>query len=184
MRGVDHTLRGCAPREAVFMTYSILSWGATAIALNALGQAPLDRPKDKSLPLAIASPLCGEPASQPRGGMGARRGSGLRGPRGGLLAAFLQAGRVLPSPRCRPCPHTPLTPSTSLTCAPTWRYSLQNREARGRRGGGESARIVAFVNVSGPGGQASFPLLSCEHNTDRQLCCSRHVDSSLDFTCS
>lgn len=34
--GVDHGLLGCALREPVFVTYSILSWGTIAIALNAL----------------------------------------------------------------------------------------------------------------------------------------------------
>lgn len=45
----------------------------------------------------------------------------------------------------------------------------------------ESARSVVFMSVSGPGGQAAFPLLFCEHNLDRQLCSARHMDFSLDF---
>lgn len=34
-------------------------------------------------------------------------------------------------------------------------------------GGGESTRSVAFVSVSGPGGQASSPVPFCEHSMDK-----------------
>lgn len=34
-------------------------------------------------------------------------------------------------------------------------------------GGGESTRSMAFVSVSGPGGQASSPLPFCEHSMDK-----------------
>lgn len=138
--------------------------------------------RNKNLPLGIPSPNFRRPAVQRRCSK-ARFGHVWPA---WPLATSLQTGGLLPSLDVLSGQHPPPpSPSTSLTYASARRYSPpqapQNREAQMDSGAGvrERARSVAFVSVSGPGGQASF--LFCEHNMDRQLRSARHMDFSLDF---
>lgn len=145
-------LLGCAQSGTVVVTLLHLELGDNSHCLKCtMTGASRQACKNQSLPLAIASPCFGRPASPPCGGDVVRRGSGLCGQRGGCLPRPFRQEVCFPPWMSSLSAHSSSFVPFYLTCAPTGRDSSppspQKHEAQvGSRGWEEWRALEAWCS--------------------------------------